>query len=231
MPVFCGCEGCWRADLSPTPQGTLLRAGFAHCGGGMMAARRGAPPASLRVVTGWSLSLPRPPTLGSGGRGPVPVCRGRRGCGLRNSSPTPQHKLLRAGFGAVGAAQGGPGGGGGTSCHFEGSLGSGTLPHPTAVLGAGGQGPLPIFRGRGGCGCGDPSPTPLRTLLRAGSALWGRHEGTREVALCLREGCPGLGTLAPPTARPCGRQPGPAACFLWAQGLRAWGAETNPTAQ
>ena len=35
LPTGCGCGGCRPADLSPTPQRALLRAGFARCGGGM----------------------------------------------------------------------------------------------------------------------------------------------------------------------------------------------------
>ena len=49
-------------------------------------------------------------------------------------------------------------------------------------------------------------------------------------ALCLHVGCPGLGTRPPPTARPWGRRPGPAARFPWARGVWAWGPVTNPTA-
>ena len=37
LPTGCGCGGCGRGDPSPIPQGALLRAGFARCGGGMRA--------------------------------------------------------------------------------------------------------------------------------------------------------------------------------------------------
>ena len=39
----CGCRGCERGDPSPTPQRSLLRAGFACCGGGTRAPRGGTP--------------------------------------------------------------------------------------------------------------------------------------------------------------------------------------------
>ena len=42
LPTGCGCGGCGRGDLSPTPQRALLRAGFARCGGGRRAPRGGA---------------------------------------------------------------------------------------------------------------------------------------------------------------------------------------------
>ena len=34
LPTGCGCGGCGQGDLPPTLQRGLLRAGFAHCGGG-----------------------------------------------------------------------------------------------------------------------------------------------------------------------------------------------------
>ena len=42
LPTGCGCGGCGRGNPSPTPQRTLLRAGFARCGGGTRAPRGGA---------------------------------------------------------------------------------------------------------------------------------------------------------------------------------------------
>ena len=44
----------------------------------------------------------------------------------------------------------------------------------------------------------------------------------------LLRGVSGVGTLFPPTARPWGKRPGPAARFLWARGLQAWGPSPNP---
>ena len=52
-----------------------------------------APPASVRSARGGTLSLPRPPILAAGGRGPLPVFRGRGGCGRGDPSPTAQRTL------------------------------------------------------------------------------------------------------------------------------------------
>ena len=46
---------------------------------------------------------------------------------------------------------------------------------------------------------------------------------------CLREGCPGLGTLSLQTSHPCSRWPGRTARFLWARGMRACGPVINAT--
>ena len=42
LPTGCGCGGCGRGDLSPTPQRALLRAGFERCGGSKRAPGGGA---------------------------------------------------------------------------------------------------------------------------------------------------------------------------------------------
>ena len=42
LPTGCGCGGCGRGDPAPTPQRSLLRAGFARCGGGTKAPGGGA---------------------------------------------------------------------------------------------------------------------------------------------------------------------------------------------
>ena len=58
-PLALGAGGCGRGGPSPTPQRALLRAGFAHCGGGTRAPARGA--SCLGVGRRASGALP-PPT-------------------------------------------------------------------------------------------------------------------------------------------------------------------------
>ena len=60
LPTGCGCGGDGRGDPSPTPQRTLLRAGFARCGGGMWVPERGA--SCLAVGRPGSGALPPPTT-------------------------------------------------------------------------------------------------------------------------------------------------------------------------
>ena len=58
----------------------------------------GGPRASLRAVRGQALSLPQLPVLGASGRGQLPICCGRGGCGCADPSPNPQRTLFGAGF-------------------------------------------------------------------------------------------------------------------------------------
>ena len=94
LPTGCGCGGFGRGDPSPTPERALLRAGFARCGGGKRAPRRGA--SCLCMGRPGSGALP-PPTarhLGACRRGPLPTGCGCGGFGLGDPSPIPQHALL-----------------------------------------------------------------------------------------------------------------------------------------
>ena len=95
-PLAVGAGGCGRGDPSPTLQRTLLRAGFARCGGGTRAPGGGAPCLGVgRPVSG---ALP-PPTARPLGGLPGPTThwlRVRGGCGRGDPSPTPQRALLRA---------------------------------------------------------------------------------------------------------------------------------------
>ena len=65
LPTGCGCRGCGRGDLSPTPQRALLRAGCARCGGGTRASRGGA--SCLGVGRPGSGALPAPTARPLGG--------------------------------------------------------------------------------------------------------------------------------------------------------------------
>ena len=84
LPTGCGCGGCGRGDPSPTPQRALLRAGFAHCGGGTRAPWGGA--SCLGVGRPGTGALPllttRPFGLAAGAHYPLCGCGGcERGAG------------------------------------------------------------------------------------------------------------------------------------------------------
>ena len=114
----------------------------------------------------------------------------------------------------------------------------GTFPPRTVVPWGLPLGPAALFSwGAGGASVGAHQPTTHnnrtqpRTLADWGCALWGRQEDARGgSASCLSDGCPGLGRLPPPTARPSGRRPGSAVRLHWARGVRGLRPVTNPTA-
>ena len=234
-----GAGGCGRGDPSPTPQRALLRAVFAHFGGGMRAPGRGA--SGLGVGRPGSGALP-PPTARPLGGLPGPTThwlwvRGGAGVGTRHQPHSARSCELA--LRAVGAARGRPGGaargrpGEAPPAWVWGVRGR-ALSHPRLPAHwVGCQGPLPTGCGCGGCGRGGPSPTPQRALLRAGFARCGG--GTR---------APGGGALLPGCgASGVGRSPNPRLPALWAGcrgplptccgcgGVGAWGPVTNPTAR
>ena len=115
-------------------------------------------------------------------------------------------------------------------CLREGCLGLGNLPPPTFRPWGVQQGPVALFLWAQGVRTWGPITNRTAHALTCWlCALWGRQEGARVAggASCLCEGCPGLSTLPPPTARPWGVRLEPAALFLWACGVRAWGPVTN----
>ena len=86
LPTGCGCGVCGRGDPSPTPKRALLRAGLAHCGGGMRVPGGGA--SCLGVGRPGSGALP-PPTSRPFGRAagahyPPAVGAGDVGVGTRH---------------------------------------------------------------------------------------------------------------------------------------------------
>ena len=192
-----------RGDLSPTPLRTLLRAGFARCGGGMRVPG-GAPLAWVWGVRGRALSHPRPLVLWYVRPGPTThlLCvRGMRAWGpVTNPTACAPASWLCALWERHQGAQGGhllPG------C---GASGVGRSPTPDhSSFRACGRGPLPTGCGCGECGHGDPSATPQRALLRVGFA---HFEGGLRVpgggASCLAVGRQGSGALPPPASRPLG---------------------------
>ena len=153
LPSSCGRGGCGRGEPWTTPQGALLRAGFARCGGGMWV------PGGGRLLPGCGASgvgrspAPNHSSFWACGRGPLPTGCGWGGCGHGDPSPTQQRALLRAGFARCG-------GGmrvtwGGASCLGVGRLGSGALPAPTTrPFGRAAGAHYPLAVGAGGSGLG-----------------------------------------------------------------------------
>ena len=183
---FCSGRGeCGPGDTSPTPQSQLLRAGFVRCGGGTTAPGVGAwclgkgclgwrtlhlaptrpVRAPMRIAARHTAK--KPPFFGAGGRCPVPVFR-RAWRPITHPTAHALASWLRALWGQhEGARRGAPPA---LIRRVRGLAPSLSLP---PILGAGGRGLLPIFRGRGGRRCGDLSPTPQHTLLQAGFARCG----------------------------------------------------------
>ena len=204
-PLAVGAGGCGPGDPSPTPQRTLLRDGFARCGGGTRAPGGGA--SCLGVGRPGSGAL-APPTACPLGRLPGPTThwlRVRGGCGRGDPSPTPQRALLRTGFARCGGGMRVPRDG--ASCLGVRRPGSGALPPPTA-------------RPLGGL----PGPTTHWLWLRGGAGV-----GTRYQPHCRASG---VGRSRTPDCLPSRQAAGahyPLAAG--AGGVRAWGPVTNPTAR
>ena len=88
LPTGCACGGCGCGDPSPIPQRALLRAGFAHCGGGMWVYGGGA--SCLDVGRPGSGALPPPTTRpfgrAAGAHYPLAVRAWAAGVGTRHQS-------------------------------------------------------------------------------------------------------------------------------------------------
>ena len=202
-PVRCVCVHPCSRDVRAFPP---LRVGVARalCAVLVQGAVRAVP-------GGVSCSGPVLCLFGSWGEGPVPSSP----CLAWGRAPPSGHAwscvpALRA----VGAAQA-PGGG--VPLAWVWGTGDWALSNARPpVLGACGRGLLPTHCACGGCGAGDPSPTPQRALLRAGFARCGggRRVPRVEGVSYLGVGCPRLGALPRPTARPRGVRPGPTTHWL-----------------
>ena len=167
LPTGCGCGGCGRGDPSPTRQSALLRAGFAHYGGGTRV------PGGGRLFPGCGASgvgrssTPDRPSFGACGRGPLPTACGCGGgwawgpvtnpraralaswlCALWGRHEVARGRRLSPGCGACGVGR--------------------SLTPDRLSFGACRRSPLPTVCWCGECGRGDASLTPLRALLRAG---------------------------------------------------------------
>ena len=219
-PLAVGVWGCGRGDPSPTPQRTLLRAGFARCGGGTRTPGGGA--SGLGVGRLGSGALP-PPTARPLGVRPGPGAHwlwvwGGAGVGTRHQPHSARSCVLS--LRAVGAARGRPGGA--PLAWVWGALGQ-ALSHPRPLaLWAYGRGPLPT-----GCGCGGvrawgPVTNPTtRALASWLCALWGRHEDARGGRLLPGCGAPGVRRSPTPDRSPSGRTAGahyPLAVGVWGCG-------------
>ena len=202
----CQCGGCGHGHPSPTPQGALLRAGFARRGSGTRAHKGSA--SCLGVGRPGSGALPsattRPFRLAA--RAHYPLAVGAEGAGVGTRHQPHRARAFASGlcalWGRHEAAQGG------APLAWASRIERSPTPHCPS-FGACGRGQPPSDCGCGGGGRGDPSPTPQRALLRAGLARCGggmRAPGGG--ASCLGVGRPGSGALPPPTTQPFGRAAG-----------------------
>ena len=198
--------GCGRGDPTPTPPRTLLRAGFARCGGGTRVPRGGA--CCLGLWPPGSGALPSPTTLpvgrAAGAHYPLAVGAGAAGVGTCHLPHSPRYCALA--LRAVGAARGRPGGG--ASCLGEGRPGSGAfLPPTTSPPGRAAGAHYPLAAGAAGAGTRHQPNSArscelaLRAVGAAGERPWGG-------ASCLGVGPPGSGAFLPPTTSPLGRAAG-----------------------
>ena len=137
--------------------------------------------------------------------------RGGAGVGTRHQPHSARYCVL---WGRHEGARGGrllPG------CEASGVGRSPTHDCPPSGRAAGAHYPLAV--GAGGCGRGDPSPTPQRALLRAGFALWRRHEGAQGGRLLPWCRASGVGRSPTPDCPPSG----PAAGARYALAVGAGG--------
>ena len=152
LPTGCGCGGCGRGDPSPTPQRTLLRAGFARCGGGTRAPE-GASFAWVWGARGRTLSHPRRLVLS--GVSPERTTHWLWVRGLQAWGPVTNltARALASRLCALwGRHEGVPGRGGRL---LPGRPGSGALPPPTArPLGRAAGAHYPLAVGAGAAGVG-----------------------------------------------------------------------------
>ena len=173
-PLALGAGGCGRGDPSPTPQRTLLRAGFARCGGGTRA------PGGGRLLPWCGASgvgrspTPDCPPSGRAAGAHYPLAVGAGGCGRGDLSQTPQRALLRAGFARCGGGMRVPGG---APLAWMWGVRGRALSHPRLpALWAGCRGPLPTGCGSGGVRAWGPVTSPTaRAFASLLCALWGPH--------------------------------------------------------
>ena len=226
-PLAVVAGGCGRGDPSPTPQGALLRAGFARCGDGTRAPGGGT--SCLAVGRPGSGALPPPTACPLGGL-PGPTTHWlwvRGGAGVGTCHQAHSARSCELALRTVGAARGRPGGA--PPAWVWGVRGR-ALSHPRLpALSAGCRGPLPT-----GCGCRGVAGVGTRHQphIARSCMLWGRHEGARGGAPpAWVWGVWGRALSHPRLpARWAGcRGPLPTGCGCG--GVRAWGPVTNPTAR
>ena len=222
LPTGCGCGGCGRGDQSQTPQRALLRAGFAHCGGGTRAPGGGAPLAFVWGVRGQALPHPRPLVLSGVRPGPTTHWLSVRGVRAWRPVTNPTARALGSLLCALWGWHEGAGGGGAT-CLDVGCPGSGALPCPTTrPFGHAAVAHYPLALAAGVAGVGTrQTPDRVRSCELALRAVK-RHEGARGQRLL--PGCAASGVGCSPTPddwsfRACGWGPLPTGCGCGACGL------------
>ena len=203
LPTGCGCGGCGRGNPSPTPPRALLRAGFAHCGGGMRVPEGGGAP----LPRGPGLRSPTTdrPSFGACGRGPLPTGCGCGGCRRGDPSPTLQRALLRAGFARCGGGTRAPQGG--VPLAWVWGVRGRALSHPgPPVLWGVRPWPTTHWRWMRGVLARGPATNPTARAPACWlGALWGQHKGARGGRLLPGFAALGSGALTPPNTRPFGR--------------------------
>ena len=103
-PLAVGAGGCKRGEPSPTPQRALLRADFAHCGGGMRVPGGGASCLGVGCPGSGALRTPDHSSFRACGRGPLPTGRGCRGAGVGTCQQRHSGRSCELALRAVGAA-------------------------------------------------------------------------------------------------------------------------------
>ena len=222
LPTGCGCGGRGRRDPSPAPTRALLRAGFAHCGGGKRA------PGGGRLLPGYGPpgagALP-PPTarpFWRVARAHYPLAVGagvvRVGTGHRPHSARSCELALRA----VVAARGRPGG---APLAWVWGVRGWALSHPR---------PLVLWRVlpelathslwlRGVWARGPVTNPTARALASWLCALWGWHESAPGKApLACVWGVWGRALSHPRPPVLWGVRPGPATHWLWSRCEGVW---------
>ena len=164
----------------------------------------GWPATVVRGVTCQALSLPRPPVLWAGCRGPLPTGCGCGGVRAWGPITNPTERALASWLCALWERQEGAQGGG-ASCLGVGHPGSGALPPPSARPLGGLPGPTTHWLWvRGGAGVGTRhQPHSARSCV-----LWGRDEGARGGRLLPGCGASGVGRSSTPDCPPSGRAAG-----------------------
>ena len=132
LATGCGCGGCGRGKPSSNPDRSLLRAGFARCGGSTRTpGGGGASCLGLGRPGSGALPLPTARPLGRAAGAHYPLAVGAGGVGVGTRHPAHSACSCELALRAVRAAQGRPGGG--ASCLGVGSPGR-ALSHPRPLV-------------------------------------------------------------------------------------------------
>ena len=214
LPTGCGCGGCGRGDPSPTLPRTLLRAGFARCGGGITMPGGGV--SCLGVGSPGLGALPPPTTrpFGRAAGAHYPLALGAGAAGVATRHPPHSARSRPLALRAAGAARGRQGW---APLAWVSGVRGRVLSHPRPVVLSGVRpGPTTQWLWVRGVRAWGPVTNPTaRALASWLCALWGRHEVARGGRLL--PGCRASGVRRSPTPdhssfRACGRGPLPTGC-------------------